>query len=387
MPFITQINGAIIEVVADTPVVTLPQTGLLNSFGTSTEFTSYNVQNDGTPETTETGDYLAPIVNGSPVPGTYGGGASFGTASVGVLGVLNVRINPIQGNYFISDGNVFIITEAPLDAANLTVSGTVLGAPVVNLSLTALATTVNPLLGPGGVNGLLNTVATTQTANPGLDLELDPEDINDLVCFVSGTMILTPEGPMPIENLKVGDLVFTKDNGYAAVSWLGRRTLGAELLRAFPNLRPICISAGSLGDGLPSADLLVSPQHRVLIRSRIAERVSGAHEVLVAAKQLLQMDGIDVVNDVDEVVYVHFMFDKHQIVIANGAETESMFTGPQALRSVGKAARSEILALFPELAEEGYEPQGVRALPSGRMGRKIVSRHIQHGKPLVSAAL
>ena len=387
MPFITQINGAIIEVVSDTPVVTLPQTGLLNSFGTSTEFTSYNVQNDGTPETTETGDYLAPIVNGSPVPGTYGGGASFGTASVGVLGVLNVRINPIQGNYFISDGNVFIITEAPLDAANLTVSGTVLGAPVANLSLTALATTVNPLLGPGGVNGLLNTVATTQTANPGLDLELDPEDINDLVCFVAGTMILTPEGPMPIEKLKVGDLVFTRDDGYVPISWLGCRTLGAELLRAFPNLRPIRISAGSLGDGLPSADLLVSPQHRVLIRSRIAERVSGAHEVLVAAKQLLQMDGIDVVNDVDEVVYVHFMFDKHQIVIANGAETESMFTGPQALKSVGQAARSEIFALFPELAEEGYEPQGARALPSGRMGRKIVSRHIQHGKPLVSAAI
>lgn len=218
-------------------------------------------------------------------------------------------------------------------------------------------------------------------------MELDPEEINDLVCFVAGTMILTPDGPMPIEGLKVGDLVFTKDNGYAPVAWLGRRTLGAKLLRAFPNLRPIRISAGALGDGLPSADLLVSPQHRVLIRSRIAERVSGAHEVLVAAKQLVQMDGIDVANDLDDVVYVHFMFDKHQIVIANGAETESMFTGPQALKSVGQAARTEIFALFPELAEDGYEPEGARALPSGRMGRKIVSRHVQQRKPLVSAAM
>ena len=117
---------------------------------------------------------------------------------------------------------------------------------------------------------------------------------------------------------------------------------------------------------------MVSPQHRMLIRSKIAQKMFGSIEVLVAAKQLLQVDGIDIVDDMDSVEYFHFMCDRHEIVIANGAETESMFTGPQALKSVGQAARAEIFGLFPALADEAYEPKSARTLPSGRMGRKIV---------------
>lgn len=389
MPFITQINGATINIVADTPVVTLPSTGVLNSFGTSVEFTEYNVLDDADPATTETGEYIAPVIAGSPVPGVYGGGTTIGTADLNVAGLLNLEVNPVSGSYFISNGNVFIITEEALNADNLTVTGTLLGLPVADLSLTELATTVDesalgPLLLPEGVNGLLNDVVTTQTPNPAIDLELDPGEINDLVCFSAGTLILTAQGYIPVEKLKAGDEVFTKDHGHVPISWIGSRKVSSELLAAFPNFRPIRISAGALGEGLPVADLLVSPQHRILIRSKIAQKMFGATEVLVAAKQLLQVDGINVAADVDSVEYVHFMCDEHEVVIANGAETESMFTGPQALKSVGQAARAEIFALFPKLADAAYNPQGARALPSGRMGRKIVSRHLQHRKPLVA---
>ena len=82
--------------------------------------------------------------------------------------------------------------------------------------------------------------------------------------------------------------------------------------------------------------------------------------------------------------YVHFLFDDHQIVISNGAETESLYTGAEALRSVGEAAREEILALFPELRTRAEAPAGARVLASGRMGRKLAVRHAENGKSLVS---
>jgi Hint domain len=401
MPYITQINGATISVDTGTPVVTLPPTGVLNSFGTSTQFDEYNVLDDGSSTTTEAGEYLAPVVGGTPLPGTYQGGVEFSNAALGIGPVAvppvtsigaTVSVNPISGDYFVDEsGNVFIITESPLNADNITVSGSVttttLGVPVnvplLNVSLTQFVAN-NPLLVPGGVNSILNTVVTTQDPDPGATLVIDPDDINALVCFAAGTMILTADGYIPVERIKAGDRVFTKDNGHVPVSWIGSRKVSAELLAAFPNFRPIRISAGALGEGLPAADLLVSPQHRILIRSKIAQKMFGATEVLVAAKQLLQVDGIDVAADIDSVEYVHFMCNEHEVVIANGAETESMFTGPQALKSVGQAARAEIFALFPKLADAAYNPQGARALPSGRMGRKIVSRHLQHRKPLVA---
>ena len=112
--------------------------------------------------------------------------------------------------------------------------------------------------------------------------------------------------------------------------------------------------------------------------------LAEALEVLVAAKQLLQIEGIDVVADGAEVTYVHFLFDDHQIVLSNGAETESLYTGPQALRGVGHAARAEIFALFPELQHMASLPPSARELASGRMGRKLAMRHLQHGKPLVA---
>ena len=205
-----------------------------------------------------------------------------------------------------------------------------------------------------------------------------------VLCFAADAMIETERGPVAAGDLAVGDLVVTRDAGLQPIRWIGTRRLDAATLAAWPQMRPVRIRAGALGRGVPSADLDVSPQHRVLVRSRIAQRMFGTDEVLVAAKQLLQIEGIDVVADGAEVTYVHFLFDDHQIVISNGAETESLYTGAEALRSVGEAAREEILALFPELRIRAEAPDGARVLASGRMGRKLAVRHAENGKPLVS---
>ena len=155
-------------------------------------------------------------------------------------------------------------------------------------------------------------------------------------------------------------------------------------LESHANVRPIRIKAGALGPNMPERDLTVSPQHRILVNSKLARRLNGADEVLVAAKHLLQVEGIDVEQDADSVTYVHFLFDRHQIVESEGAETESLFTGPEALKTVDSAARVEILHLSPELASIDYDrlPDTVRPIISGRQARKLANRHASNKKHL-----
>ncbi|MFB2531728.1 Hint domain-containing protein [Paracoccus sp. p3-h83] len=239
-------------------------------------------------------------------------------------------------------------------------------------------------------DGVLNDISTANGFASDFTLTLQgvtgaqlTTDNTKVVCFTEGTLIDTARGPVAIEDLGIGDLVMTRDRGAQPIRWIGQRAIEADELEANPNLRPVRIRAGALGAGLPAADLVVSPQHRVLVRSRIAQRLFGTDEVLVAAKQLCQVDGIDIATDLTRVVYVHMLFDRHEVVTSNGAESESLFTGPEALKSVGAAARDEILAIFPELADRDYQAIPARTLASGRMGRKLAVRHIQNGKALV----
>lgn len=202
-------------------------------------------------------------------------------------------------------------------------------------------------------------------------------------CFVAGTLIETERGPIPVEDIQPGDLVMTADRGLQVVRWVGVRAFSARAIAAAPELRPIRIAAGALGDGLPQADLMVSPQHRILVRSRIAQKMFGTHEVLVAAKQLLRLDGIDIVDGLTRLVYVHLMLDQHEVIFANGAASETLHTGPQALQMVSPAALKEILAIFPELADPDLAPTSARPLIPGRQARRMAHRHLQNDKPLV----
>ena len=92
----------------------------------------------------------------------------------------------------------------------------------------------------------------------------------------------------------------------------------------------------------------------------------------------------DVAEDLAQVEYFHILFDRHQVITTNGAETESLYTGPEALKSLGPAARDEILTIFPELRDLGFVPDMARPCPSGRHARKLAARHIRNHKPLVA---
>lgn len=233
---------------------------------------------------------------------------------------------------------------------------------------------------------------TTITADPGYKGGIGNFDpffpgslTTDPVCFVTGTEIDTPEGPRRVETLTSGDLVLTADRGAVPLRLVLSVRLTTAALSDRPDLRPIRIRAGALGQDLPTSDLLVSPQHRMLVRSRIAQRMFGTDEVLAAAKQLMQIDGIDIATDLTEFRYYHLVFDQHEIVRSNGTLSESLFPGPEALRRIGRSAREEVYGLFPHLRE--IEPESVTAARiaiSGRQARKLAVRHLQNGKPLLN---
>ena len=189
----------------------------------------------------------------------------------------------------------------------------------------------------------------------GLNNPLDP------FCFVGGTMIEIPSGEAPIEHLFVGDAIVTRDNGIQTISWIGKRTMSMDIN---PRHIPIRISANALGNGLPKRDLLVSPQHRILVTDWRAELMFGASEVLVAAKHLVNDTDIRVATDLDEFEYYHILFESHQTVFSEGLPTESFHPGDMAMRSLSEDSRAEVLELFPELANDvaSYGPTTHRSL-------------------------
>lgn len=207
----------------------------------------------------------------------------------------------------------------------------------------------------------------------------------DVPCFCSGTMIETDHGPVAVEKLSIGDLLKTRDHGYQPLRWIGSRVVTKSDLKIAPRLLPIRIRAGALGPNTPVSDLFVSPQHRILVCSTIAQRMFGTSEILTAAKHLCAIEGIDVVEDTNELHYFHLMFERHEVIYSNGAETESLYTGEQALKSVGPAAREEIFTLFPELKDRAPDrsPLPARPLVPGKLARKLAARHSQNGKQLV----
>ncbi len=213
----------------------------------------------------------------------------------------------------------------------------------------------------------------------------------DFACFTAGTLIETAEGARPVETLRVGDLVRTADRGLQEIRMIMSRSFDADELRASPNLYPVRISAGALGQGLPRCDLLVSPQHRMMLRSDIVRKMIGCDEVLIPAKKLLAQAGIDIVADLPEVTYVHFLCSRHEVVFAEGAPSESFYPGPQAMKSMTAEVQRELLTIFPALA--GYVRDGVtthlpipaREIVRGPAQKSMVARHVRKATEFLQA--
>jgi hypothetical protein len=170
-----------------------------------------------------------------------------------------------------------------------------------------------------------------------------------VICFTPGTRIATPSGLRLIQDLAQGDLVLTRDNGAQAILWTGFRRMTGARLYAMPHLRPIRLRAGALGPSRPDPDLLVSPQHRMLVRGRAAQALFNVDEVLVAAEDLVNDQTITVERGLREVTYVHVLLDRHNVIWANGLETESFHPAHAALDQLDPVQRQGLFGLFPGL--------------------------------------
>ena len=208
-------------------------------------------------------------------------------------------------------------------------------------------------------------------------------EVLEAICFAEGTRIATPDGEVAIEALCVGDPVLTRE-GPKPVRWIGKRRLDLIDLMANPKLLPILIPAGAFGDGRPARARRLAPQHRVVVRSQIVERMFNTDEVLVQAKQLVGVHDIQVDGETREVVYYHMMLDSHAVVQADGLEAETLFPGPMALSFVTEDARAELMELFPELAGDDAGPSPALPMLKGRDARALIARHGRAEKALWS---
>lgn len=180
-------------------------------------------------------------------------------------------------------------------------------------------------------------------------------------CFTPGTRIATPKGEKPVENLKIGDRVVTRDNGIRHITWAGQKTMQMQDLQISATMRPVLIRAGALGQGLPERDMIVSPNHRVLVVSDKAKRHFSESEVLIAAKHLTRMKGVTPI-DLPTATYIHFMCETHEIVLSDGAWTETFQPGDDTLQGIDADQREELFLLFPELATK----EGLRRYRAAR---------------------
>lgn len=175
---------------------------------------------------------------------------------------------------------------------------------------------------------------------------LDP-DLGGVICFAAGTRIRCEQGLVPIEALRPGDRVVTRDNGPQPVLWTGARRMTGARLHVMPELRPVRLRAGAFGTGQPDADLLVSPRHRMLVAAPATLALFNTPEVLVAAEDLVDGRAVTVDMACREVTYVHALFERHEIIWANGLPTESFHPAEAALDTLDAGDRARLEAAMP----------------------------------------
>ncbi|HIP22040.1 MAG TPA: Hint domain-containing protein [Rhodobacteraceae bacterium] len=256
-----------------------------------------------------------------------------------VGGLPTIDFNQVLASDLIIDGALVgsagdLVVSDGGSAGFLTTSGDVITGYLIII--------IDPVTGIGEAVGMVTTVPVppnTDYTYTGVSTS-GPVPYADLAqCFTLGTKILCQNGEIPVQDIQAGDLVQTRDHGLQPVRWIGQQKVSGR-----GALAPILVKAGVLGN---TVDIRVSPMHRMLVEGARTEAMFGNPEMWAHAKDLCCDDRI-YRAPVDEVVYVHVLFDKHEIINAHGCWSESFAPHQEVLGVLDEKTRNEILALFPQ---------------------------------------
>ena len=323
--------------IAANPGTTDPTTGTF-----TISFLAVNAAIDPSVLTTDTGDFSGVSVPDAPVAGTLSGHQF--TAIAGQTNqVSNTLTIPDQGLAFAWTGS----NDAPGTAAwignftNKVAAGDVVlitAKPDVGQTITTTATADLDGQWQTGIVGL--GVGTYDVTMQGFVLSgatlggaVTPVSsvltIDVVACFASGTRILTARGEVAVEDLSIGDLVWSRGAGLAPVRWLGRRHVDCRHHARPRDVAPVRVLRGAFGPDVPHRDLLLSPDHAVF-----------AEGVLIPVRYLV--NGRTVRREaVDAVTYHHVELAAHDVILAEGLACESYLdTGNRAIFENGGGVKA-----------------------------------------------
>ncbi|KIC29648.1 Hint domain-containing protein [Leisingera sp. ANG-M6] len=329
--------------------------------------------NDGTENVyvDNTGDQYNTEMDGFTITLTFVAPVNAGEINTLKIGVADTADSSYDTNLLIAGGSVQTAVVAQDDQEDIainktrvidvlendtTTSGTLTITHINDQAVTAgdtvtLATGQQITLNADGTltvvtDGDLETVYFNYTADNGQgNSDTGLVEINQTVpCFLRGTLIRTPDGEIPVEDLRPGMEVLTYDNGPQVLQWTGSRRTACTAETA-----PVRFAKGSCGN---TRDLYVSPQHRMVVSGPLAELLFGEEEVLVKAKDLVNDRTVRPALELQEAEYFHLLFGRHQILWANGALSESYQPGPESASGFDAGTQAEIRDLFPELCAE-----------------------------------
>ncbi|MGC9271583.1 Hint domain-containing protein, partial [Acidiphilium sp.] len=192
----------------------------------------------------------------------------------------------------------------------------------------------------------------------------------DAPCFAAGTAIATARGAVAVEALRIGDLARLAGGGFAPIVWLGRRTTHPARHPRPEAVNPVMILAGALADGVPSRDLMLSPDHALWLDG-----------VLIPAKALV--NGVTIRQiAVETITYHHIELPSHAALLAEGVPAESyLASGNRSQFDNGGGA----VALHPDFAQAFRAAAGfARFVETGKVVEAVRARLLARAAPVLT---